>query len=157
MTAFAAWCSQAEKPAHPYRYSVLDVPVSLSKGTVTSPTFSTRTHWYWILVQVEKPFSFERMNCMMSTQSGDGLRNCVSTDPILDAKWQVRDGDRIVATGVSEPTGAGKFTKENIFKIIGSFLALKDHAYTLTVFFRKDGSQLNVANPHLIVVAQGEE
>ncbi len=38
---------------HPYRYSVMDIPVSLAVGTVRTPEFSPRkTSWHWILLQV---------------------------------------------------------------------------------------------------------
>ena len=48
-------------PAHPYRYSVVDIPVSLAVGTVRTPEFSPPTHWYWIMLQVEKPLPFQQM------------------------------------------------------------------------------------------------
>jgi hypothetical protein len=43
---------------HPYRYSVLDMTVSLAVGTVRAPEFSVGGHWYWIMIQVEKPLPF---------------------------------------------------------------------------------------------------
>ena len=50
---------------HPYRYSVVDIPVSLAVGSVRTPEFSPPSSWYWIMVQVEKPLPFNQMQCMM--------------------------------------------------------------------------------------------
>jgi hypothetical protein len=49
------------------------------------------------------------------------------------------------------------YTKENIFKFLGKFPALSGHKYVLEVKFTKDGTPLNVANPHLIVTKIGDE
>ena len=55
---------------HPYRYSVVDMPVSLAVGTVRTPEFAVATHWYWIMVQVEKPLPLRQMECMMGVTAG---------------------------------------------------------------------------------------
>jgi hypothetical protein len=49
------------------------------------------------------------------------------------------------------------YTKDYIFKFIGSFPALAGKKYVVEVKVNKNGTPLNVANPHLIVVRQGEE
>src|SRR5438105_4419057 len=69
---------------HPYRYSALDIPVSLAVGTVRTPEFSVVKQWYWILVQVEKPLPFQRMRCMMGVTSGVPIdsNDCLPDDPL---------------------------------------------------------------------------
>ena len=145
-------------PAHPYRYSVVDIPVSLAEGTIRTPEFSPATHWYWIMVQVEKPLPFNQMQCMMGvTANPFEAKNCTSDDPLLRADWDVLEDGQVMKSGSSTTHADDKYTKENIFKFIGSFPALAGKKYVVEVKFTKDGTPLNVANPHLIVVKQGEE
>ena len=71
-------------PAHPYRYSVVDMPVSLAVGTVQTPVFSPPTHWYWILLQVEKPLPFRDMQCMTGVEDGtNDFKDCTK-QPLID-------------------------------------------------------------------------
>jgi hypothetical protein len=53
--------------------------------------------------------------------------------------------------------GAAKFTKDNIFKFLGRFPVFIWEEVRVEIKFTKDGTPLNVANPHLIVVKQREE
>jgi hypothetical protein len=55
-----------------YIDSVVDVPVSLAVGAVQRPEFSVASHWYWIMIQVEKPtpLPFGQMRCTMGVTSG---------------------------------------------------------------------------------------
>lgn len=145
-------------PAHPYRHSVVDLPVSLAVGTVRTPEFYPPTHWYWIMVQVEKPLPFSRMQCMMGvTTNPFEAKNCTNEDPLLSAEWTVFGDGKIVSSGSSTAKADNKYTKENIFKFLGKFPALSGKKYVVEVKFTKDGTPLNVANPHLIVIKQGEE
>ncbi|MEI9979482.1 MAG: hypothetical protein WDN23_10865 [Edaphobacter sp.] len=149
----------ARRPDHPYRYSIVDVPVSLAKGTVRTPEFSPRkTSWHWIMVQAEKPLPFEQMMCMMGVTSGPlESKNCTSEDPLLRADWTVWSEGQIVSSGLSTTKADAAFTKESIFKFLGKFPAEVGKKYVLEVKFTKDGTPLNIANPHLIVIKIGEE
>lgn len=144
---------------HPYRYSVVDVPISLAVGTVRTPVFSPRkTSWYWIMVQVERPLPAQQMRCMMGVTLGPlDSKNCASEDPLLRADWIVRSEGQVVSSGSSTTKGDDAFTKENIFKFLGKFPAEAGKKYVLEVKFTKDGTPLNVANPHLIVTKIGDE
>ncbi len=145
-------------PAHPYRYSVVDIPVSLAEGTVRTPEFSAPTHWYWIMVQVEKPLPFNQMQCMMGvTTNPFESKNCTSDDPLLQADWTVWSEGQVVSSGSSTTHADDKYTKDNIFKFLGKFPALAGKKYVLEVKFTKNGTPLNVANPHLIVTKIGDE
>jgi len=145
-------------PKHPYRYSVLDMPVSLAEGTVRTPEFAPPSQWYWIMIQVEKPLPFQQMQCMMGvTASPLDLKNCSRNDPLLRADWTVWSDGQIVSSGKSTSQADANFTKDYIFKFLGSFSTLPDKKYVVEVKFTKDGTPLNVANPHLIVINQGNE
>ena len=155
------YCQSAparNRPEHPYRYSVVDMPVSVTIGTVRTPEFSPPTHWYWIMVQVEKPLPLRQMECMTGTTAGLlESKDCTSDDPLLRADWTVWEDGQVVKSGSSTTQADAKFTKDNIFKFIGRFPALSGKKYVLEVKFTKDGTPLNIANPHLIVIKQGVE
>ncbi len=144
---------------HPYRYSVVDIPVSLAVGTVRTPEFSPPSSWYWIMVQVEKPFPTPQMVCMMTTadDSPESWKDCPLNDRLLRADWTVWEDGKITYSGSSTTHAAGMYPKDNIFKFLGSFATLPGKKYVLEVKFTKDGTPLNVANPHLIVTKIGDQ
>jgi len=144
---------------HPYRYSVVDIPVSLAVGSVRTPEFSPRkTSWHWILVQVERPLPTEQMACMMGVTTGPlDKEKCNSDYPLLRADWIVWNEGHIVSSGSSTTEADDIYTNQYIFKFLGKFPALLGKKYVLEVKFTKDGTPLNVANPHLIVIKQGDE
>jgi len=88
---------------HPYRYSVVDMSVSLAVGTVRTPEFPVSGQWYDIMVQVEKPLlfnQFKQMVCMMGVTAGPlDLKDCTNKEPLLQADWTVLDGDHVVDKG----------------------------------------------------------
>ena len=134
------------------------MPVSLSLGTVRTPEFSVATGWYWIMVQVEKPLPFQQMECMMGvTTSPLDSKDCSIHYPLLRADWKVLEQGHPVSSGSSTTKADAKFTEQYIFKFLGSFGAEAGKKYVLEVKFTKDGTPLNVAHPHLIIVKQGEE
>lgn len=153
----SAWAGSHKE--HPYRYSVVDIPVSLTEGTVRTPEFSVaKTQWYWIMIQVEKPLPFMQMQCMMGVTSGPlDLKDCSGNDPLLRADWTVSDESHVVLKGSSTTKADAKFTKENIFKFLGDFPATTGKKYVLEVKFTKDGTPLDVADPHLIITGVGDE
>jgi hypothetical protein len=155
--------SAKHRPDHPYRYSVVDIPVSLAIGTVQTPEFYVASHGYWIMVQVEvrlpiQQTQFRQMQCRMGITSG-GLdtKDCTSDDPLLRADWSVWDGKHIADQGSSTTVGDGKMGGHHIFKFLGKFIGESGRKYILKVKFTKDGTPLNVANPHLIVTKIGDE
>ena len=145
---------------HPYRYSIVDIPISLAVGTVQTPKFSPRkTSWHWIMVQVEKPLPTEQLGCMMAVadDSPNSWKDCPLNDRSLRADWTVWEDGKIASSGSSSTHADDIYQRDNIFKFLGKFPALAGKKYVLEVKFTKDGTPLNVANPHLIVVKQGEE
>lgn len=138
---------------HPYRHSDVDMPVSLSAGTVRTPEFPVRGKWYDIMVQVEKPLPFLQMKCMMGVVAGPlDLKDCSSDDPLLRADWAALDGDQVVEKGTIPNRCACKFENKYMYKFLGSFWGEAGKKYVVEVKFTKDGTPLNVANPHLIVI-----
>jgi hypothetical protein len=138
---------------HQYRHSDVDMPVSLVPGTVQTPEFSVTSEWYDIIVQAEKPLPFLQMQCMMGVTSGPLESNhCSSNDPLLQADWTVWDGEQLVGNGSIPDSCACAFENKHIYKSLGSFAGQAGKKYIVQVRFTKDGTPLNVANPHLIVI-----
>jgi len=131
------------------------MPISLAAGRVRTPEFpvTKRSQWYDIMLQFEKPLPFRRMECMVGATSG-GLdkKDCEKEDPIVRVDWTVWEEARIVEWGSMRDCCGSIFTEENIYKQIGSFPLIAGKKYVVQLHFTKDGSKLNVANPHLIVI-----
>lgn len=143
---------------HPYRYSRVDMPVSLALGTVRTPEFPVVSKGYWIMIQVEKPLPFMHMVCMMGVTAGPlDLKECSNNDPLLRADWTVWNKGHKVSSGSSTIAGAAKFEDKHIFKFLGKFPGEAGKKYVVEVRFTKDGTPLDIANPHLIVVKIGDE
>ena len=135
-----------------WRYSDIDIPVSLAEGTVRTPAFAVKPEAYFIYLQAEKHLPFTDLVCMMAMAIGPCDGSKCPEEPILQADWVVLDGDRIVARGRSPNAARGFFTDEHIFKNLGWFMGEANKTYTVDVTFTKDGTPLNVCNPHLIVI-----
>jgi hypothetical protein len=94
---------------------------------------------------------------MMGVTSGPlESKDCSSDDPLLRADWTVWDGEHMVDQGSSTTKADAKFS-QYIFKFLGKFRGESGRKYILKVKFTKDGTPLNVANPHLIVTKVGYE
>lgn len=138
----------------PERSSDIYMPVSLAEGTVRTLEFPVVPRWYSILIQIEqKRLPSQEMRCMLGVTLGPlDAKDCSSNAPLLRADWTVWDGERIVDQG-SIPDNCGcSFSPKYIHKLIGSFAGEAGKKYVVEVKFTKDGSPLNVAAPHLIVI-----
>jgi len=144
---------------YPQKYAAVYMPISLASGRVRTPEFAVKkqSQWYDIMLQVEKPLPFRRMECMLGATSG-GLdeKDCESGDPLVRADWTVWEDGRIMEWGSMRVVGGSIFTNENIYKQIGSFPLESGKNYVVQVHFTKDGSPLNIANPHLIVIPHAD-
>ena len=79
------------------------------------------------------------MQCMMGvTANPFEAKNCTSDDPLLRADWTVWNEGQVVLSGSSTTTAADMYTKDYIFKFIGSFPALSGKKYVVEVKFTKD-------------------
>ena len=135
-----------------YRYSDVDMPVSLAVGTVRTPEFPTVSEAYFIMLQTEKPIPFNEMCCMMGLADGTDNYKLCGKEPLLQVEWIVWDDRRMVSKGSSSGWGHGKYENKNIYKFLGQFLGEKGKHYSVEVKFTRDASALSAANPHLIVI-----
>jgi len=149
---FLPGASAGKDKDHPYRRSDVDMPVSLAVGTVRTPEFPVIKMGYVIMIQAEKHLPFKQLVCMMGVTANPFERaDCTSNDPLLRADWTVWDEDRIVKSGSSTTHADDAYTKQYIVKYLGNFLGEAGKKYVVEVRFTKDGTPLNVNNPHLIV------
>lgn len=145
--------SAGSRKEHKYRYSDIDMPISLSLGTVRTPEFPVIGEWYFIMIQGEKGhLPFFNMRCMMGLKNGTLDSEDCKQEPLLQADWKVWDGERIVSEGSSSGWGAAEYTDKYLFKFLGKFAGEAGKKYAVEVKFTRDGTPLNVANPHLIVI-----
>ena len=145
--------SAANPKPHKYRHSEVDMPVSLAIGTVRTPEFAVKREAYFIMIQAQKRLSFVDIQCMMGLMSGPTALSECTKQRVLQADWTVLDDGHIVARGSDSGEGEAKYTDEYLFKFIGKFVGESGKKYVIEVKFTKDGTPLNVTNPHLIVIA----
>jgi hypothetical protein len=128
----------------------LDIPISLAEGTVVTPEFPVKREGYIIKIQVSKKLPFPELNCMMGLIPA---RDSCDKEPQLQVDWILRDHKAVMAQGcVHVADGHGEWANDSIARVIGSFGGAGKGKYWLELRFTKDGSALNVAAPHLIVI-----
>jgi hypothetical protein len=143
--ALAGICWDCRKPA-------VDMAVSLAVGTVRTPEFPVKREPYLIIIRAEKRLPFADMNCMMGLTTGPlDSTNC-DKEPLLQADWTVWDNERVVDHGSAYHRNGGSWANDSIDKFLGHFVGEAKKKYVLEVKFTKDGSALNVTNPHLIIM-----
>ena len=91
------------------------------------------------------------------TTSPLDLKDCSGNDPLLRADWTVWNEGHLVSSGSSTTQADDMYTEQYIFKFLGKFPGEAGKKYIVKVKFTKDGTPLNVANPHLIVTRVGYE
>jgi len=146
---------------YPQKYAAVYMPVSLAVGRVRTPEFPVaKGQWYDIVLQVEVPpapksarlASSQRMRCMTGATLGPlDERDCGKNDRVLRADWTVWEGGRIVYWGSIPEVDGGKWGAD-MFIQMGGFGLESGKKYVVQVHFTKDGTALNTANPHLIVI-----
>jgi hypothetical protein len=143
--AWAGVCWGCRKPA-------VDMPVSLAVGTVRTPEFPVKRQPYLIMIRAEKRLPFDEMNCMLGLTVAMPDPNC-NKEPLLQADWVLWDEGQVVHHGsVHRRDRGGSWADASIDRVLGGFVGERNKNYLLEVKFTKDGSALNVTNPHLIVM-----
>jgi hypothetical protein len=135
-----------------YRRPLIDMPLSLSVGTVRTTPFQVKKARYAIMIQAEERIPIDKMMCMLGLSIGPyDYHKC--GEPLLQLEWIVRDGERVVAQGtIHQPDGDVGATNGYLFKYVGYFKGESKRTYVLEVKFAQDATALNVTNPHLIVM-----
>jgi hypothetical protein len=107
------------------------------------------------MIQAEKGhIPFVEMECMMGVLSNPAEKRGCHREPLLQADWTVWADGKIAAQGSVPDRCACEFTDKYLFKFIGNFVADPEKEYVVEVKFIKDGTPLNVADPHLIIISE---
>lgn len=134
------------------RKAAVDMPVSLAPGTVRTAEFPVIHQPYLIIIRAQKRLPFADMNCMMGLTTGPGDPDNCDKDPLLQADWTLWDNGQFVQRGKAHRRDGGGWAQDSIDKYLGHFVGEPKKKYVLEVTFIKDGSALNVTDPHLIVM-----
>lgn len=138
---------------YPQKYAAVYMPVSLAAGRVRTPEFPVaKSQWYDIVLRIEKPLPPLRMRCMTGATLGPlDAKDCEKNERVLRADWTVWEDGHIVHWGSIPDEDGDRWDAKDIFIQIGSF-GLVAGKYVVQMHFTEDGTALNVANPHLIVI-----
>jgi hypothetical protein len=142
---------------YPQKYAAVYMPVSLAVGRVRTPEFTVaKPQWYDIVLQFEVSLPPLRVRCMTGATLGPlDAKDCEKDERVLRADWTVWEDGRIVYWGSIPDEDGGKWGAD-IFIQLGGFGVVSGKRYVVQVHFTKDGTALNVANPHLIVIPHGD-
>jgi hypothetical protein len=130
----------------------LSLPVSLTSGLIRTPEFTADIDsWvYDIAIDFDTKVDQPRLDCLLGGEAG--LDRCDGASNLIDISWELFDGGRIVADGNSGST-SGIMVEPGVRyeRTIGTFKAQKGHHYTLVLHVNRDASELNSANPNIVV------
>lgn len=175
LLAITAVLPAGDRKQWPSKYAVIEMPISLARGSIHTPQFPVDGQWYDIVIQVEKPSSipFHEENCMLGTILAPIDReSCKGGAPLLQANWAVCEFDAdqcelppqslhgtlmhrvpgIVSRGSTSKDCACKFVDNKIYRQLSSFPTQAGKKYMIKVRFTSDASALNIASPHLLII-----
>jgi hypothetical protein len=133
----------------------LSLPISLTPATIRTPQFTTDIdHWdYEIAVDFDTKVDSQRMACFLGSDANPD--RCNGAPNLIDISWELFEGERIAFEGNSGSfPGMMEEPGVRYERMIGKFRAQKGHRYTLVLHVKGDASQLNSANPKLVVQIQ---
>jgi hypothetical protein len=135
----------------------LSLPVSLVPGTIRTPEFKTDIeYWdYLIAIDFETKDDRQRMDCLIAGEANSD--QCSGIPNLIDISWELFEGPRVAFAGNSGSTpGMMWEPRVRYDRTIGTFRARKGHQYTLVLHVNRDASELNSANPKVVVqIPQG--
>ena len=83
-------------------------------------------------------------------------KDCKENERVLQADWTVWEDGHLVRWGSIPAEDFGKGGGKDMIIQIGGFGPEPGKKYVVQLHFTKDGSALNAANPHLIVIPHGD-
>ncbi len=169
---------------HARNLEPLVLPVSLRVGTIRTPELGTDLNGdYDIFIDFQKrafetkflekesfdkesaeekaldiEFDFHRMECLLGDFGANGVRPdwCDGIPDLVDISWSLLEGEKVVSEGNSRDY-PGAMWSATVERQIGRFVAVRGHKYRLVLNVKRDASELNIANPKLMVVIPLDE
>jgi hypothetical protein len=130
----------------------LALSVSLTPGIIRAPEFETDIdYWnYEIAIDFESKLGMHQMECLIGGETNPD--RCSGIPNLIDISWELFEGERFVLDGNSRnPSGMLSETGILYERTIGTFRAQKGHHYALVLHVKRDASELNSANPKILV------
>ena len=127
----------------------IDVPASLTLGTMRTPAFPVKHKIYRIILLVKAPTApIWDVACLLGTDWSSLGKKC-NVEPLLAGNWIVWDGAIKVDEGsFSGGGGNGEAPEE---RELGHFTGQNKKNYVLEMTFTRDGGLLKSMAPHLLV------
>ncbi len=123
---------------------------SLKMGTIRTPEFTTnRSGVYEIAINVENKYGIQKMQCLLGATDAHS-RQCAGIPSLIDISWTLLDTDRVVATGNSHDF-SGLAQSDSLKRFLGAVNCQAGHRYSVVLDIRRDASDLDVANPRIVV------
>lgn len=127
---------------------VLDVPISLSRGHITTREFSINLDsGYLMEIEVKRAPSPENLNCRMW--------GCPGTPDILRVRWTLSSAGQVEASGNSDGLDGRCFRNGMVGRYVGRFRS-SGGRHRLDIDVLSDTAALNQGNPSLTVAADDE-
>ena len=135
-----------------HNWTPLNHKVLLRKGEIRSPEFVPEVDGRYILFIDVRPrrIEMQRLDCLLDTEFFKPER-CQGIPNVVELDWTLWNGARAVADRSSQQTWrALSVSNESTRREIGRFDARRGERYVLAIDFRRDPSELNVAEPKLV-------
>jgi hypothetical protein len=133
----------------------INMPISLVAGTVRTPEFAVQKKYYNIEIDAKWLLPTDELRCRMGFAASPSDNHC-KWDSLLETKWRVLDGDRVVAEGFDSGRNTHfEADSRSLTRNIGTFRGEANHRYVVELTFMKDASVLNVTQPRLTVEPPG--
>jgi len=131
----------------------VDMPVSLRIGQARTSEFKVKNGDYGIMILVKRKLPPNVIDCMLGIQFSSREPDC-GKNSALQASWTLWSDGQIVNKGSTsdhDVENGGGWASDSVSRIIGGFRGKKGKKYILEVNFTKDGSAVDVTDPHLVV------
>lgn len=156
--------AKSESEEHARNWEPLDIPISLHQGIINTPTLGPDLDGdYEILIEFDKktPLNrtdLDRMDCLLGVLTPKGTRPdwCNGVPDLIDISWSLFEGKDIISSGDSSYYPGGVWSAK-VDRHIGRFQARKGHTYTVALNVKRNASELNIANPRLVIGVSQEE
>ena len=111
----------------------VDMPVSLAIATVRTPDFPVKHQLYSIDIRAQWNLPTDELKCRMGFELSPGYPQC-KLDSLIEANWNVWDGDRVVAHGFDKGK-SGDFEAGACYfaRTIREFTGVSKHKYVVEV------------------------
>jgi hypothetical protein len=138
--------------AHAQNWTPLVLPVSLRTGAIRTPQVQIdRDGDYEIVLDLNHKFGINKMQCLLGAADADSNR-CAGIPNLIDISWKLFEGDVVVTSGTSHDM-LGLTWSDTVKRYLGRFKGQRGHQYVLVLDVNRDASELDVAQPKLMVEA----